>query len=72
MSFLTPNKYVHHTYGDLAFDKVNYLSPRYLRQQTPNNISHVHALLFLLERRVYNPRANRMRLPELDQEAVKA
>ena len=72
VSFLTPDKYVHHTYGDLAFDKINYLSPRYLRHQTPNTISHAHSLLFLHRRRVYNPRANRTRLPELDQEAVKA
>ena len=72
VSFLTPDKYVHHTYGDLAFDKVNYLSPRYLRQQTPNTISQAHTPLFLLQRRVNNPRANRTRLPELDQEVVKA
>ena len=68
----TPDEYVHHVYGDLVFDKVNYPSPRYLWQEMSNAISHARTLRYLLRRRVYDPRANRTQFPEFDHEAIRA
>ena len=53
----------------ISFDHVNHPSTHHLRQQTPDTILHVP--LFAPQRRAYHLRANRTRLPELDQEAIK-
>jgi len=53
----------------MVFNKVNYPPLRRLRQQTPNTIFRVSSSLPQLQ--TSHPRANRTRLPKLDENVVK-
>ena len=53
------------TLTDTGLNQVNYPSLRYLRQQTPNGISHSRRVL--LQRRAYHPWVNRTRLSKLNE-----
>ena len=61
------------THSDAGFtcplprSDVNYTSLRYLRKQPPKKISHA---LPIIQRHAHHPRANRTRLPELDEKTV--
>ena len=54
--------------GAVLFDQVNYPPLRYLWQQIPNTV--FHSLVSLFQHRAYYPRANRTRLPKVDEKAV--